>query len=312
MVIVVDQESIRTGAEKPALETAAKLVDALAPSDAVGLLAFHGVAIDLTRNHARVRDALQRIAGAEARSPWTHNVTMDEATELVRGDRVTRARVLDRECPFSGDSHCTAQVLTQAREMVLLAAQRIQTFLPALGNLAEKLKVIRGPKHLIVISGGLPYDHESIGFYRDFARKAAEAQVVVHAIHLDQGDFDASDTKVTTSPFGGRPLTLGLSTLASMTGGAFYSGVARAAGVFARVEADINSFYEVGIEADPGDGGDSGEHAHAVELKVSRPDAIRTMALRPSMPLMRSAVSTRASYRLASEKAAIRKRCMAS
>src|SRR5439155_19484224 len=59
---------------------------------------------------------------------------------------------------------------------------------------------------------------------------------------------------------------------ARLNGDALYSGVPRAAGVFARMEADTTSCSELGIEAMPGDVGDGGEQAHAIELKVSRSD----------------------------------------
>jgi hypothetical protein len=68
--------------------------------------------------------------------------------------------------------------------------------------------------------------------------------------------------------FGGRELSLGLGNLASMTGGAFYSGVGRATGAFASVEAQITNFYELGLESAPGD--DDGQ-PHKLDLKIKRP-----------------------------------------
>jgi VWFA-related protein len=268
VVLAIDLQSVRAGEEKPALETAAKFVDALAPQDAVGLLGFPGVAVNVTRDHAKVRDAIRRIVGAQPRADWSYYVTLDEAEKITRGDRITRARVLDRECPFGGSS-CAQDITTQARELVGLADAKIQASLMALGGLVDRLKVVRGPKHLVLISGGLPIGMESLGLYQDFARRAAAAQVTLYAIHLDQSDMEASpSTKRTFSPFGGRELTEGLANMASMTGGVFYSGVARATGVFARIETDINNYYELGIESAPGD---ADGKTHALELKVDRP-----------------------------------------
>jgi hypothetical protein len=158
VVVALDLESIRGGEEKAALETAAKFVDALAPRDVVGLLGFPGVAVNLTRDHAKVRDALRRIVGAQPRADWRHYVTLAEAEKITRGDRITRRQVVDRECPFSGDSACGQEITTQARELVGLAAAKIQATLMALGGLVDRLKVVRGPKHLVVISGGLAID----------------------------------------------------------------------------------------------------------------------------------------------------------
>jgi hypothetical protein len=199
--------------------------------------------------------------------PWARYVTLDEATKIEEGDRRTRTTVLERECPFSGDSLCSVDIVNQAREMVRIANVRIQTTLTRLGDLVARLKAVRGPKHLVLISGGLPFGQQSIGMYRDFARSAAESQVVVYTIHLDEAASDAGDRKPASSAFGGRDLALGLSNLASITGGAFYNGVAAMTGVFARISTEINNFYELGIESAAGD---IEGKAHDLELKVVR------------------------------------------
>lgn len=267
VVLAIDQESIRSGQEKAALETASKFVDTLAPTDAVGLLGLPDMAVNLTRDHARVREALVRIVGTEHLMPWARNVSLDEATKIDEGDRRTRVTVIERECPYRGDSLCSVDIVNQAREMVRIANVRIQTTLTRLGELVARLKTVRGPKHVVFISGGLPFGLQSLGMYRDFARSAGEAQVVVYTIHLDQASFDASDRKQASSAFGGRDLALGLSNLASITGGAFYNGVAAMTGVFARISTEINNFYELGIESVAGD---IEGKSHDLELKVVR------------------------------------------
>jgi len=68
-------------------------------------------------------------------------------------------------------------------------------------------------------------------------------------VHLDQPESDASDRKAVASAFGGRDLSQGLTALTGMIGGAFFSGVGRAAGVFDRIKVEINNYYELGIEA---------------------------------------------------------------
>ena len=95
VVIVIDQESIQSGQERPALETASKFVDGLSPADAVGLLAFPTIAVNLTRDHARVKAALSHVSGGMPKmveTGWTgnHYITLDEADKITRGDRQVR------------------------------------------------------------------------------------------------------------------------------------------------------------------------------------------------------------------------------
>ena len=266
IVIVVDQDSIRSGQEKAALDTASSLIDALRPGDAVGLLALHGVAANLSRDHAKVRETLARVIGTEPPRIWSRNITLDEARQIEEGDRRTRTEVMERECPLKGDTFCPADIINQSREMVQVATVRVQTTLNELTGLVGRLEAVRGPKHLVLISGGLPFDRELVGMYRDFGTSAAQARVAVYTIHLDQATNDASDRKY--AQFGGRNLSHGLANLASISGGQFFHGVGQAAAPFARIEAEVNNYYELGIEGAPGD---ADGKTHAFEVKVARP-----------------------------------------
>ena len=47
-----------------------------------------------------------------------------------------------------------------------------------------------------MISGGMPFGQDLLPFFDEFARKAAAAQIVFYAVHLDQPESDAGDRKV--------------------------------------------------------------------------------------------------------------------
>ena len=63
VMFVVDRDTIRTGSEKALLEAGSRVLDALAPSDAVGLLGLPTGGVKPTREHQRVRAGLNEMTG---------------------------------------------------------------------------------------------------------------------------------------------------------------------------------------------------------------------------------------------------------
>lgn len=289
VVFVVDRDSLSSGNEKALLETASTLLDSLDPADAVGLVAIPGAVVDLTRDHPRVRAALPLMTGTRPRPLLTRDryLTWDEALDYERQDRRMMAEVIERECPLlrDGAQHCPDDLIIQARDMLQAGRAHVQNTTAALTGLADQLAPLRGSKHIILISGGLAFGQDLLPHFNQFARKAAEAQVVLYAVHLDQPDSDAGDRRVVSSAMGGRHLTEGLGTLTSLTGGAFFMGVGRAAGVFERITTEINNYYVLGLESEPSD---ADGPPRELKVKVSRPDmtvrARRDVASRPAAP----------------------------
>jgi VWFA-related protein len=233
IVFVIDRDSIRSEADKAAFEAATSILDSLSPADAVGLLSLPAGGVEVTREHAKVRAALLKMTGSQT---------------LAVPDPDTRQPLW------------------------------------ALRNLARNLQGLRAPKHIILVSGGLPFSMDLLADYQIVAQEAAAAGVVLHAIHLDQGASGASDRLSPSltpnnerrapgaSPrpeanLGGRELGSGLSTLAGMTGGTFFTAVARGTGVFERVNTVINNFYELAIEGEPADSDGKGRK---VSVTVNR------------------------------------------
>ena len=165
-------------------------------------------------------------------------------------------------------SQCPSQLLAQAIQMLQIGRMQVQTTLLFLNRLADRLAPLRGPKHVVMISGGMPFGQDLLPLFDEFARKAAAAQIVFYAVHLDQPESDAGDRKAVASAFGGRDLSQGLTTMTGMTGGAFFSGVGRAPGVFDRIKVEINNYYELGIETLPED---ASGNPRDIEVTVGRP-----------------------------------------
>ena len=169
--------------------------------------------------------------------------------------------------------------------MLMTARAQARTTLANLRGIVSRLKPLRGPKHLVVMSGGMRFDQELLAEFNQFADEAARGGVVLHTIHLDQPPTDtATEHRTITEAFGGREMSAGLTTMAGMTGGSFFQGVGNASGVFERIATEITNFYELGLESIDGD---SDESPRDLAITVLRPGltvrARAKVALDPSV-----------------------------
>ena len=98
VVFVVDLESMTPGYEKVLLQTASTLVDKLAPGDAVGLLLIPGKGVEITRDRARVREALKGLWGFQQPTFVTHVISMREARAFETRDKPVIDELVEREC----------------------------------------------------------------------------------------------------------------------------------------------------------------------------------------------------------------------
>ena len=270
VVVAVDRDSIKAGSEKTVLDTAARMVERLSAADASGALALPVGALELTRDHARIADAIGKMSGTAPSHGWRHGMAWDEALAYERGDRLAINRVVERECPPGGGRLCAAELSEQSREMLATGRGHAQVVLTSMTDLAKSLARLRGPKHLVLISGGLPIEGTLLSRYQDLALAAAEAHVTLFVVQVDQSAFDVSD-RTHGATLSGDAYAGGLASLAANTGGSFYSAAGRSAGIFDRVTADINHFYQIGLESRPADGNGK---AHRIEVRVSRPNTV--------------------------------------
>ncbi|CAN5735083.1 hypothetical protein BH18ACI5_BH18ACI5_06880 [soil metagenome] len=281
-MFVIDPENIKSGREKALFDSGAMILDALSPADAAGLITIPSGGVKPTREHQRVLNALRNVNGTMPAMPWRWYITWSEAEGIERGDIQALAEALNRECraprkpavdddrglPARSPEGCAENVPVQAREMLMTARAQARTTLGNLRNLMTRLKPLRGPKHVVLMSGGRRFDNELLGEYNQFAHEAARAGVVLHTIHLDQPPTDvATRHRTITAAFGGREMSAGLTTIAGMTGGSFFQGVGTASGVLERIAIEITNFYELGLDFEAGD---ADENPRELEVKVMR------------------------------------------
>jgi hypothetical protein len=222
------------------LNAATSMLDALGTADAAGVASLPESSIELTRDKDRVRAALLRMTGTRPMTSLQgdeHYMSWDEALAYERTDSRVIREVVERECRVISASngllnHCPDELKQLSVEMLTIGRAQFQRTIAALRGLLGQLATLRGAKHLVLLSGGLPFGQDLLPWYTDFARDAAAAEVIVHAIHLEAFESDVTNRKLVSSAFGSRDFTTGLGTLASMTGGAFYLASGTGAGIF--------------------------------------------------------------------------------
>jgi hypothetical protein len=143
----------------------------------------------------------------------------------------------------------------------------------------------------VFLSGGFPFGQDLLQEFNRFAAQAADAQITFYAVHLDGAGADVTIAKQSqASAFGGGDFDSGMGTVATMTGGAFFSAGGSANGLFDRVRTEMNNFYELAVEME---GNDKAAASLGIEVKVSRP-GVTIRNRRRVLPPARLAANTSA------------------
>jgi len=269
VIVVADLESMTPGYEKVFFETAGSLIDRLGPEDSVGLILVPGKGIDLTRDHARVRQVLADARGS-ASTTREHLITVREAEAFVRNDQRAIREVVDRECR-PDDRMCPRDLDREAREILNEADQHTRHLATTLTELNTRIAHIDAPRTVVVLSAGLPYRQENDLYFRDLKRRSAESGTATYIVQLYQPETDASQQgKPGAATLLSADLAAGLSNLAAATDGSIHLGIGRARGVFDRIQTEIVHTYQLGVESAAADGDGK---AHTIEVRVTRPAA---------------------------------------
>ena len=277
VVIAVDRDSIRAGSERALLETAAKMLDTLGPEDAAAAASLPGAITDFTRDRAPVIAAIRGMTGTQSVGGGIYHIAPGEAVAIEHQDSSVTEAVVRREC--TERQLCPGEIVKEAHQIVLEGRFHSEEVLRNLTSILDRFGTIHAPKHLILLSAGLVFEQELVGRYRDLAEKAARSHVSLFVVQVDQSAFDASSRNGMQS-FGGQTAE-GLGAIASITGGQYFHGVSTAAGVFDRIAADINTFYELGVESVPAD---ADGKPHKVEVKVARAGVTVTAPAATAVP----------------------------
>jgi VWFA-related protein len=265
LVIVADLESITPGYEKPLFETAAAFVDRLGPADGVGLFVLPGRSVEVTREHAKVRDAIGTLRGwASPAASSRYRLSVREAEAFRFRDQRVIAQVIDRECRPT-DANCPRELNDMAMPLLLEAARRTQSLLPSLTALFKRLERIEVPRTVVLLSAGLQRASDSVGFFNDLQRAAETSGISMTIVQVEQPEMDASHRGVSGGP-SRVDRTEGLSAIAGATDAEMYYGIARATGVFDRIRNEVVHSYQLGVESSPSDA-DGRKHRLSVDVK---------------------------------------------
>lgn len=259
VMIVINDESIRPGKERPAREAAARFLGTLSTRDRVALITMPrgSINVNLTRDHEQVRSALSRVSG---QAPQTAGQAMPA---MPRAGAVTSSQAA------TSDRACSSRLT-----------------LGALSGMLQGLGDLDGPKSVVFISSGLtpptrdaplsappgrcevkPEYFEEVGT----AARAARAHFyVIQPNDLISDPAETAFTDMAASRFAGSDdSTAGLQNLVGVTNGEIFKLSGPADPVFTRVATESSGYYMAEFEATPDE---RNGLPHRVEIRVAKPD----------------------------------------
>jgi VWFA-related protein len=255
LLFVVDEGSLRVGANRAILRSAQSLFDRLAPGDLVGVArlpnGFGGV--EFTADRKRVTDALMRVTGSASTRVGMMKINISEAWALESNDPGTFQNAVSRECAGMNGPDleaCTNQLESDGRAMVLEASGRARATLQSLESLLRNLAPLKMPVNIVLMSEGMfvARDRSSM---TTLGRLAAQARATIHVIRPSQQFFDVDDN----APGGGSTrffddglMSEGLEQVAGQTRGSMsvVNGDGKIA--FDRLGRELSGYYLLGFE----------------------------------------------------------------
>lgn len=280
ILLVVDEENIRTGYARAAAQAAGRFLDRLQPADRVGLVVMPRTraAIDPTTDRSQVRDALTHVTG--------HLVSVNTQLDTIfalgvseafakRQDLKQWAGITARECGRpSAPPSCPAEMDTYAEAMMADARQRGQNTTRAIVSLMDALAQLPGPKTLVYISEELPvapYLSERAEFnslVSPLGPAAAKAQATFYVLQLDRWLSDVEDRYENPTAWEDADMrAFGLETVTSVTGGRRMMVSGRVEAAFDRVALEISGYYLLGFRSEAADRDGKG---HEITVAVRR------------------------------------------
>ena len=267
ILIGVDEESILFGEGRNVMRAAGEFVDSLNPADRVGLAAIpHGVHIDFTSDHDRVRRAVESMSGLGTHRQGLFDIGVGEAYQIiVYGDQRTFARVVAREC-VGGMVGCPQQVRGESRQIV--GVQRFHTRNARLGleSLLAALRELERPNALVWIAGGFVIE-DALNL-KEIERLAAASRTTLYAMMVAAPLIDMSRASWSpTTRDDERMKVQGLMALSSMTRGRLIRTRYNPGPLFEQVGRELSGYYLLGVESRPSD---RDEERRRINVSVDR------------------------------------------
>ena len=262
ITILVDEGGLAnmTGTEKALFEGLDAFVASLRPNDRVALISIPGrsARVDFTNDFASVREAVSRLRAFPIAT-------------------VTRERIqLER----NEGGPPTGERFPSSRDALTIGSQ-FESMVDTLCAIADYLKPVEGPKTLVLVSGNLPGGTGELSVSQRYARCAAEARMKLYAIRHLSVEAAGAQSGTGSNQGADAPLSA-LHQLAGLSGGAVFDGIARAEGVFERIDRETAASYVLGIEPPAAIARDK---PLEVKVQVKRPGLMvrsRTQVLLPT------------------------------
>jgi VWFA-related protein len=254
LLFVVDEGSLRAGANRSLLRAAQSLFERLAPGDLVGLArlptGFGGV--EFTADRKRVSDGLMKVTGAPT-TRGMNQVYLSEAWGLENNDESAFQNAVTRECSgMSGPDleACRNGLEGDARNLILEASARARATLQALEGLLKNLAPMKMPVNIVLMSEGMFVARDRVNMTA-LGRLAAEARATIHVIRPSQNFYDVENrglNSASTRFFDDGLMAEGLEQVAAQTRGSMstVNGDGRIA--FDRLGRELSGYYLLGFE----------------------------------------------------------------
>ena len=296
-VIVADLSTITPGNGRLIFDRIGAFVDQLAPEDLVGLAVLPGGSprVDLTTDHARVRDAARTISGVSHQA--TSEMSPGEAAYIERGDGRAIEDYIDRigGDPSTPNAACrlgavgaivsagtskqksfplnadVRDCVAEANRMMGRYRQQTRAVLESLAAVATAMAPITGPKTLVFISGGLSVDAHNRDDLKTFARAAEAARVSLYALQPPTTLAEASRGGGSVAAGHRLDDEMGLDGLASTAGAARGSALhisGRADAALQQINRETSGYYLLAFERDASD---KDNERVPISVRVNRP-----------------------------------------
>jgi VWFA-related protein len=320
-VLAFDAGSFNIGESRGAAGAARSFVEALQPTDLVGLYTFPlGPQLNPTRDRAAIRRSLDGVVGnrqaihsqfnlspaevvdinAEAaamgmRSAPAPTRGNQQPTVLLGNESETLRRVQLRECGSETDRRCVESIEQEAQALAFYYEGEIKRGLDGLGSLIRRMGEYPGRKTVVVLSGGMPASDRPGGRpdlsdeARTIGEEAARGNVTIYALHIDNSflrTFSAETRRNDKMPVSRERESVMLGRLldqfAGSSGGTLLRVlVGSGEQALDRVLLETSAYYMLGVE--PAESDRDG-HTHQLKVKVDQRGATvrsRTWVLVP-------------------------------
>ena len=280
VVIAVDEASILFGEGRHVMRAAGEFVDSLHPADRVGLVAIpHGVYIDFTSDHDRVRRAVEGLSGLGVhRRPELRNIGLGEAYRIaVLNDGGTEILVARRLCGDAAedDPICLSGLRQKSREIVLETRYDSGNARRGLESLLGEMRELEGPNTLVWISGGFIIDDQLA--LLEIRKRAAASRTTLYVMMVPGPLIDMSQrTSYSTARDDRRKKEQGLVALAAVTGGRLLRAHFNPGPLFERIERELSGYYLLGVQSRPTD---RDKERRGIKVSVAR-NGVRVRARR--------------------------------